>query len=260
MGRLYAEAQKKMRIEAADEILSYLDQVKDTDNWKDLLIGKLDAMIADYDAQIHKGNKGHAWDFSKEKALPTFTSDGDILLRPFRESDKHFYYAVWKQWNPNATSSLLSEDDNFLWNEATADYGFYCVVEWHGTPVGYVSIHDTRVGVWEFGIELDREYCYKGLGPKSIKLFLQTIEEITLISLYRARVEVDNLACQKCMAKIGAELVGLCDGPFKTAEEKKQFEDEHIDRIDDHMRGLAIQLSVEPRELLSHVLEYEIQV
>ena len=62
------------------------------------------------------------------------------------------------------------------------------------------------------------------------------------------------------MAKIGAELVGLCDGPFKTAEEKKQFEDEHIDRIDDHMRSLAIQLSVEPRELLSHVLEYEIQV
>ena len=56
MGRLYAEAQKKMRIEAANEILSYLDQVKDTDNWKDLLIGKLDAMIADYDAQIHKGN------------------------------------------------------------------------------------------------------------------------------------------------------------------------------------------------------------
>lgn len=83
-----------MRIEAANEILSYLDQVKDTDNWKDLLIGKLDAMIADYDAQIHKGNKGHAWDFSKEKALPTFTSDGDILLRPFRESDKHFYYAL----------------------------------------------------------------------------------------------------------------------------------------------------------------------
>ena len=57
MGRLYAEAQKKMRIEAANEILSYLDQVKDTDNWKDLLIGKLDAMIADYDAQIHKGRK-----------------------------------------------------------------------------------------------------------------------------------------------------------------------------------------------------------
>lgn len=260
MGRLYAEAQKKQRIEAADEILSYLDQVKDTDNWKELLMGKLDTMIAEYDAQIRKGKTGHAWDFSKEKALPFFASDGDILLRPFQESDKHFYYTVWKQWNPNSPDSLASEDDNFLWNEATSDYGLYCVVEWQGTPTGYVSIHDTRVGVWELGIELDRNYCYQGLGPKSIKLFLQAVEEITLMSLFRARVEVDNLACQKCMTKIGAELVGLCDGPFKTDAEQRIFEDEHLDQIDDHIRGLAAQLNVEPRKLLSHVLEYEIQV
>ena len=260
MGRVYSEAQKRIQHDVADEILAYLETIRDSDNWRELLIDHIEAMTTERESQASTAKAGRAWDFSTEKAQPGFACDGDLRLRPFNESDKHFYYCVRRQWDTSSPKSMFDENLGILWKHATEENAFFCVVEWKGQPVGYVAIHDTRAGTWELGVEFDKEYCYKGFGPKSILMFLRTLEEITMISLFRARVEVDNLACQKCMAKIGAALVGLSDGILKTDEEKRLFEDENLDRIDDHMRMLAKELNVEPRALLSHVFEYEIQV
>ena len=40
--------------------------------------------------------------------------------------------------------------------------------------------------------------------------------------------------------------------------EAEKFEEEHLDEITEHMRELADELMVEPRKLLSHVLDYRI--
>ena len=81
-----------------------------------------------------------------------------------------------------------------------------------------------------------------------------------MLSLYRARVEVDNLACQRCMEKIGATLVGLTVGILSNEEDCKRFEQENLDKIDDHILNLAEKLNEKPEKLLSHVLEYEIEI
>ena len=256
MGRIYSKAQKEQINEVADEVLEYLESIRGEENWRDLLINKLESMKEEKKLPVKKVYEKHAWDFSEEKAQPVFASEGEITLRPFKESDKSFYAYVHKQWNKSEPESMC----DFLWNHTQEESGLFCVVEWDGQPAGYVAIHDTRESVWELAVEFDKAYCYRGIGPKSIMLFLRKIEEITLFSLFRARVEVDNLACQRCMEKIGATLVGLAVGILRNEEDCERFEQENLDLIDDHILGLAEKLNVKPEKLLSHVLEYEIEL
>ena len=256
MGRIFLKAQKEQVNEVADEVLEYLKSVRNEENWRDLLLSKLQAMIEEKRIPENKVYEKHAWDFSKEKVQSVFTSEGDITLRPFEDSDKSFYCQVHKQWNRSEPDSMC----DLLWEHTQEETSFFCVVEWDGQPVGYVAILDTRESMWELAVEFDRAFCYRGLGPKSIMLFLRKIEDITMINLFRARVEVDNLACQKCMEKIGAVLVGITTGILRNEDDCERFENENLDLIDDHIRSLAEKLNVPPEKLLSHVLEYEIQV
>ena len=89
---------------------------------------------------------------------------------------------------------------------------------------------------------------------------MKTLQKITMYDLYRARVEVENIASQKCLEKLGAELVGIANAAIDDEEEQACFENENLDRIDTNMIELAEKLHVEPRKLLSHVLEYHLMI
>ena len=260
MKHIFSKAQEQQLDKTLEEVLDYLEQLKDSENWKELLQEKLESMKAENDAAQQKVYEKNAWDFSKEKTLSVFVRDTDMVLRPFRESDKSFYYTVRKQWEQVVFCDMLSENNNILWENTQSESSFFCIVEWQEQPVGYVGICDTRESIWEVSVEFDKEYCFKGLGGRAIRLFLKAIEEATLKNLFYARVEVDNLACQKCMEKIGANLAGICNGALQTEEERRAFEEENQERIDKHIIQLADQLGVEPRLLLTHVLKYEIEV
>lgn len=86
------------------------------------------------------------------------------------------------------------------------------------------------------------------------------IQRITGKTEFRALVEVDNIPSQKCFEGLKAKLVGLCDSlVLKTDDERERFEERNLDLIDTHMLELAKRLGVEPRKLLSHVLDYRIR-
>ena len=126
--------------------------------------------------------------------------------------------------------------------------------------IGYLGIKDTSAKSWEFCIELLKEYCNQGYGFDAIKLFLKKISEITGENKqqFTALVEVDNIPSQKLMLKLGGELIGLNDFIFYYEERSKKFEEDHLNEITEDMIKIAKELSVEPRKLLSHVLEYRI--
>ena len=46
---------------------------------------------------------------------------------------------------------------------------------------------------------------------------------------------------------------------MRLPEEQARFEEEHKDLIDDHIRMLAARISVEPKKLLTHVLDYRLE-
>ena len=204
------------------------------------------------------------WDFSSEKAMSVFTKDGAVVLRPVNEADADFYVSVKVQYSLMYRGIVRLKkhlNESLLRDDLCQPETFFCMIisASNGVPMGYIGIKDTRIDPWEIGIELDRQYTHKGYGSQSIRLFLNEIHRISAKREYQARVDTDNLPSQRCFEKLGAELVGLCDGPFlKLPDEKKRFEDQNISLIDDNMRALAARLRVHPKKMLSHVLDYRL--
>lgn len=221
----------------------------------------LDDMVA---VAGKRGELNPAWDFSAEKERTVFTRDDAVVLRPVIRSDADFYVSVKVQYSLMYQGIVrLKQDLNegLLLTDLCQPETFFCVIldAASGASVGFIGLKDTRIEPWEIGIELDGQYTQKGYGSRSIRLFLNEIHRITGKAEFQARVDTANVPSQKCFEKMGARLVGLCDGPFlKLPDEKKRFEDRHLDLIDDNMRKLALRLEVEPRKLLSHVLDYRL--
>lgn len=202
------------------------------------------------------------WDFSAEKAMSVFTKDDVIILRPVVESDADFYVSVKVQYSLMYQGIVRMKqhlNESLLWSDLCQPETFFCMIidATSGTSIGYIGLKDTRREPWEIAIELDGQYTHKGYGSRSIRLFLNEIRRIAGKTEFQARVDTANIPSQKCFEKIGAELVGLCDGPFlKLPDEKKRFEDRNLNLLTDNMRELASRLGVDPRKMLSHVLDY----
>lgn len=203
------------------------------------------------------------WDFSREKEQPIFVSDSVVTLRPVNAGDVDFYIAVRTQYSMIyrvIIGTKRHSSESLFLTDLCQPESFYCIIEdATRTPIGYLGIKGTGEEVWELAIELDGKHTHQGYGSHSIRLFLNEISQITGRTVFRATVEADNVPSQRCFERLGAELVGLCHGEIlRTPEEKARFEENNLNLIDDNIRALAERLAVEPRKLLSHLLEYRI--
>lgn len=201
------------------------------------------------------------WDFSREKAHPVFVQDDAVIIRPAHENDAEFYVSIRMQYSMMYRVMICVEkhsSESLFLLDICQPESFYCIIENpERVPIGYLGIKDTSADIWELAIELDKQYTQHGLGPRSIVLFLNEVSLITGKTKFKAKVEADNIPSQKCFEKIGSKLIGLCNGPIlKLEEEKERFEENNLNLIDANMNELADRLGVEPRKLLSHVLEY----
>lgn len=205
------------------------------------------------------------WDFTAEKAQELLVKDRAAILRPVQVADADFYVSVKAQYSMMYRALIhMGKVDNrdLLLADLLKPESFFCIVEnaKDGTPVGYIGVKDTRADIWEIAIELDGRFAHHGFGSRGIQLFLNEIHRITGKSEYQALVETDNFPSQKCFEKLGARLIGLCNGPIlKLDEEKRQFEEKNLNLIDDNMKELAARMGVAPRKLLSHVLDYRLK-
>jgi RimJ/RimL family protein N-acetyltransferase len=210
------------------------------------------------------GSKQTIWDFSNEKSNHVFAQDQTVVIRPIASDDADFYVGIRMQNSMMFRSLIGSKPHNniqLLQADLCQPDSFFCIIESSNNPapIGYLGIKDTSADLWEVAIELDRKYTHQGYGAHSIRLFLNEMQRITGKNEFRAVIDVDNIASQKCFEKLGAQLVGLCNGPvLKLPEEKERFEERNLDLIDAHMIELAEHLGAEPRKLLSHVLDYRL--
>ena len=260
MGDIYKKAQQDQTKGFYQEILDRLEGLPaDTPNWREVLKDTIDDIIQQAEQPLPEKE---AWDFSLQKSQSVFVESEGLLIRPIRPEDEEFYRGVRVQYSllyESAYKSAKEKNQSLFITEVSPPEVFYCIIEENDTPIGYVGIKDTSVAIWEIAIELDAKYTKRGLGPQSIRLYLNEVQRITGKGEFRAVVEVDNVSSQKCLEGLGAELVGLCDSVvLKTEEEKSRFEERNLGLIDAHMEGLATRLGVEPRKLLSHLLEYRL--
>ncbi len=205
--------------------------------------------------------EGEYWDFSRQKHQTVLVHDDVVTIRPVSAKDLDFFINLRMEYSAICSTiinmNLHSRESVFL-TDLCQPATFFCIIEdTRQVAIGYLGIKDTRKEIWELAIELDKQYTHQGYCSRSIKLYLNEICRITGKKVYRATVESDNIASQRCFESIGAELAGLCySGILRTPKDRTRFEEENLNLIDNNMRSLADRLGVEPRKLLSHVLEY----
>ena len=207
---------------------------------------------------------GSIKNLAEEKTRSVFARDEIVILRPVTIDDADFYVSIKMQHSLMYRHLIQIEkyrSDRLLTEDLCQPESFFCIVEevTKSAPIGYIGIKDTRADIWEIAIELDGQHIHSGFGRRSIRLFLNEMYRVTGKVEYKATVEADNLPSQKCLEKLGADLTGLCNGSILTTnEEKEKFESRNLHLIDDNIRTLAMRLRVDPRKLLSHLLEYRI--
>lgn len=264
MGELFRKAGDQQLRNILEDVLQRVKSIEpdpaDESRGMDQIRDYLDDMIKKYQAINYRDEKG--WDFSAEKQASLFIEDEHIFLRPITPDDKAYYLRVCGPCvSKLAITSIHQEVLDSSWAETIKDQAFYCIVEDKSVgPVGYIGLKDTSHNLWEISIEFEGQYCHKGYGTRVLPLFLKRINEITGENQFQALVEVDNLASQGLMSKLGGELIDIYDLLFMDGERAEQYEAENMDLITDHMRHLATLLHVEPQKLLTHVLDYRLYV
>lgn len=214
------------------------------------------------DAQRKKNffPKGDMWDFSEVSKLPVFAENDEYILSPVGEKYLDDFSRVRRLWvSKERYSENLERAMLEVYKEETKNpQSLICAAidRKTNTFCGYVSIKDSSMQIWEIAIELLPDYCGCGIGPEIIPLFLITVGGLTGRTEFRAIVEPDNYASQKCMKKAGAKLVGLIDCVFGDRRAAEKFEDDNADLISGEMTELARELGVEPKHLLSTLLDY----
>lgn len=265
MGEILRKACDEQYKNVIKEVLNMLEQVeeeclndsKNFEEYKALAIEKIENMVK----QSEPKRKGLGWDFNKEKELEEFVSDEVILLKPM--SDEYFEpFMKVKKENAYYIANIydVQEGEKTVWKYVEADNAFYCAIirRLDGAFVGYCAIKDTSENLWELAMELGVAYHKQGYGFRSMNLFLSKISEITGKTQFQALVEVENIACRALMKKVQAKLVTIENFVFDSEEDARVFEEAHLNEITDEMIELAEMLDVEPRKMLSHVLDYRI--
>lgn len=267
MARLQKKAEKSMEKVFLKEILRLLEEMEQQNGeekkiYHSQIMEMLDAKTKELEKKLEKlttGSNGKVWDFGKEREMDVFAEDDVILLRNCRDSEKEKYIQVKRENtdNPEYYDSESAVDST--WKMFEDEKSFCCSIirKRDNEFIGYISIKDTKSNLWEIAIELLQEYCHKEYGSRAIALFLPAISKITGKTQFQALVETDNIPSQLLMEKLGARLIDIYDYTFQGDEEAATaFEEKYMAEITERMVLLAEQIGVEPRKMLSNVLDY----
>ena len=253
MQELYEMQQKQELIET----ISFLEALAGAD--KETLIEKLNERIKWLEDQIafHKGAlepggiEYYDGDFAVESPR--------LLLRRPISSEKEIFLGLKAHYS---FSKHVYENEitrNSIWDEHIGYQALYCSIL-NNEYIGYCGIKNLQKNIWEIAIELKEEACHKGNGYEALSLFLAQLRSTFGHRVISSRIEPDNIASQNLFEKLGFKPFGLSDFLLHTDEEKRRFEEKYADRVDENLRKLAEKFNVEPVKLLSHVVEYRLEI
>ena len=188
--------------------------------------------------------------------------NSDIMLRKAIEDDKEPYYQLKKEYAFMKSAFARPEFKDELWQEYLAEESLYYTIakKENNIFIGYCGVKNLNRKVWEIAIEIKSNYCHQGYGYSALKMYLETVAKISNRHEFASRVDTDNIISQNLMEKLGFQPYGLSEFLLHKEEDKLAAEEEYKDKLDARYMALAKKFKVEPRRLLSHVLEYRIVV
>ena len=224
-GRVFEEKKK--------EVIEYLKNQEDT-----LLAERvLSAAIND--------EKGRCWKEKFWQAGETLQSNGHVILRKVKETDREMFLELQRE--TSMMRSMLKEEGYrlMLWDEHIQDKALMATIE----------VDDD----WEIAIELREKWRRQGIGYNALKIFLSEMKSRVQKREFRVKIDSDNYASQGLFEKLGAVPYGIAEFMLHKEEDIRKCEEENLQEIDDKLMEVAEKFGVEPRKLLSHVLEYRLE-
>lgn len=193
------------------------------------------------------------WTFGTE-----IKASDNIALRKVDEPDRDGFFALQKHYFH--TPAILGQEAyrDMLWSEHTEQKSLALSVDHNGSYAGYCGIQDLSKEIWEISIELLPEKTSQGIGFAAITAMLDELRDRLGVIEYRIRIEPTNHASQRLFEKLGAEPNGVSELWVHDPEDLEEMEESNTNLIDDALISVAKKFSVEPRTLLSHVLEYKL--
>ena len=214
-----------------------------------VLVGALaDLAIADKEGQQIKDAFWSSGDVTCE--------DGSIVLRKVDVSDRDGYLQLQKE--NSILKNMLNEQAycDMAWNEHVEPKALMLTIRKDGAYVGYCGIKSTAEENWEIAIELLPQWVNQGIGYQAITAMIDAIATRLGVSSFRVRIDPGNRASQKLFEKLGAQPNGISEFLIHDQEALDKVEEDNLHLIDEKLIALAARFDVEPRKLLSHVLEY----
>lgn len=185
-------------------------------------------------------------------------TENEIILRKVQDSDKDIFIELQKE--NNIVKSMMKEEAyrNMLWNEHIEYKALMFSVIVDNEYAGYCGIKNTTHEQWEIAIEILNKWKHKGIGYRAISIMLDAIKNRLNVSEFRVRIDAENYPSQRLFEKLGAEPNGISEFLLHEEADIRRCEEENIHLLDERIQKLAKQFNVEPRKLLSHVLEYKL--
>ena len=185
-------------------------------------------------------------------------TENEIILRKVQDSDKDIFIELQKE--NNIVKSMMKEEAyrNMLWNEHIEYKALMFSIVVDNEYVGYCGIKNTTHEQWEIAIEILNKWKHKGIGYRAISIMLDAIKNRLNVSEFRVRIDAENYPSQRLFEKLGAEPNGISEFLLHEEADIRRCEEENIHLLDERIQELAKQFNVEPRKLLSHVLEYKL--
>ena len=153
---------------------------------------------------------------------------------------------------------MLNEESyrNALWKDHCGEKSLMLSIILDDQYIGYCGIKNTAQEPWEIAIELYKKWTNHGLGRIAISAMLDAMVIRLGVRQFRVRIDPSNHASQKLFEKMGAQPNGVSEYLILDQKELEKVEKENLNLIDAATVALADKFGVEPRKLLSHVLEY----
>lgn len=196
-----------------------------------------------------------------------FWAGGDIVCEKFsitmrrvNANDQTGFLQLQQEYS--SVRSLLADEAYRLelWSEHIESSALMLSITHEEQYIGYCGINDTSKTPWEIVIELLPEWTHRGIGYAAISAMANAIETRLGVSDFRVRIDPTNTASQRLFEKLGAKPNGISEFILHDAEEIRQCEELNLPLIDDALVAVAQKFNVEPRKLLSHVLEYKLSI
>lgn len=232
--------------EKKQEVINYLKGQDDT-----LLAERLlDAAVGD---EAGRCCKEKFWQYG-DKLL----EEEHIILRKVCETDREMFIELQKE--TSMVKSMFKDEAycTMFWNEHTQDKALMATIEVDGEYAGYCGINNLAHEQWEIGIELLKKWRGKGIGYIAVSTFLSAIKSRIQIREFFVKIDPENYVSQRLFEKLGAVPYGISEFMLHKEEDICRCEEENLQSIDDNLIKVAEKFGLEPRKLLSHVLEYKL--